>query len=494
MVALSAGSSLGSPAQRGDDRSQATADVSSAAARPASADDILVEYRLVHEELDGAADSGVSADGKWISFSHRRSGNRDVWAVNTDTGELRNLTQTPEDDWEARFNPEGTHIVFTGNRNGQNGVFVRNLETGEETTVLSTKDGYEDYPSFSRDGRRVTFTAGPMGYREVHTWNWDNFEVKPVTRGHDYVGSTGFDPTGELIVYHAYYGNYSSERADVYIVDANGGRGANITEADNVWVYKAQWSWDGEWIVMSARYDSTNFNLWVIRPDGSDLTKITDVDDREFRWADWTRDGRLAWHGIQAQQGRLMAMDIETGNRVEITHNEGYIRGLSASPGNELLAYESDGEIFVLRADRESDAHKVAEGTEPRWSPDGTTIAFLRGRGSRIATVSVKGGEPVEVDQEIANWPSLGAAWSPDGKTLAVVGDTDDSQEIMLIADGWKRVLTDSTFDKGSAAWSNDGRWVFYTENEPNRVGYYITTESVTDKLNRLLPNDDGKQ
>ncbi len=66
-------------------------------------DDYLVEYRMVHEEIDGGADSGVSPDGKWISFSHSKSGNREIYAISTETGEIKNLTNTPDDDWEGRY-------------------------------------------------------------------------------------------------------------------------------------------------------------------------------------------------------------------------------------------------------------------------------------------------------------------------------------------------------------------------------------------------------
>ena len=92
---------------------------------------VLVDYQKVHEELDGGADSGVSPDGQWLSYSHSRSGNREVYAVHTESGVIRKLTNTPGVDWEARWHPDGTHIVFTANREGQNGVFIRNLETCE---------------------------------------------------------------------------------------------------------------------------------------------------------------------------------------------------------------------------------------------------------------------------------------------------------------------------------------------------------------------------
>lgn len=453
---------------------------------PDMAEPVLVEYEKVHEEADGGADSGVSPDGRWISYSHSKTGNREIYAVHTETGEIKNLTNTPDDDWEARWHPAGQHIVFTGNRDGQNGVFIRNLETGEEITIMSTKDGYEDYPSFSKDGRMVSFTAGPMGYREVYTWSWDTGETKALTRGHNYVGSTNFSADGTQVVYHAYYGgSYQSEKADIFIVGIEGGRGENITHNDDVWVYKAQWSPDGEWIAFSARYDTPNFNLWVMRPDGTQRTKITDVEGEDFRWADWTQDGRLAWHGIKAQKGRLFGVDTETGESHEMAFGDNYVHALSSSPDRTKLAYEVGGDIFVTAAEPGAMPTRLVSGIEPVFSADGQHLAFARRRHSQVGFVSIGGGEPVIVDQPVAQWPATTAdGWSPDGSKMVVIADDGDTQDLVLIAPNGKTTrLTDDGRPKSSPVWSADGRTVFYVENQPNRVAYYITSNSVTEQL-----------
>ena len=456
-------------------------------------DPFLVEYKLVHEEVDGGADSGVSPDGQWISFSHAKNGNREIYAVNTESGAVKNLTDSPADEWEARWSPDGKHIVFVSTRNDSQGVYVRNLETDEITTVIATED-YEDYPSFSHDGKKVTFTGGLRGYREVHTWDWETGEVKPITRGHKLVGSTSFSPDGSKIVYHAYYDSYASEKSDIWVVDSRGGRGVNITGNDDVWVYKAQWSHDGNWIVFSGRYDSPKFNLWVMRPDGTERRRITDVQGADLRWADWTSDGRLAWHETKPQEGRLMALDTTTGEAHELARHEGYVRSLASSPDGSQLAYEADGLIFVLDAAPRAEPRMVAQGIEPRFSGDGETVTFTRGRRQKVGMVPAAGGEGIEIemDQPLRDWPAAQSnPWSRDGGSMVVVAAGDNGEELMLVmADGRKVTLTSDGHPKGGATWSADGRHVFYMENRPNRVRYYITNHSVTDQLSRVVATE----
>lgn len=375
----------------------------SPAAAGAPADEILVEYRMVHEEINGGADSGVSPDGRWISYSHSKSGNREIYAVSTETGEIKNLTNSPGNEWDGHWHPDGSHIVFTAKRNGQQGVFIRNLATGEETTVMSTQEGIEDYPSFSKDGKSISFTAGPKGSREVYRWDWDTGEVKPITQGHNYVGATNFSRDGSQIVYHAYYGGgYKSEKADIFVVDANGGKGENVTRTHDVWVYKAQWAHNDDWIVFSARYDTPNFNLWVMRPDGSERHKITNVEKEDFRWGEWTADGRIAWHGVVSQIGRLSREDTSTGARTEIAASPRHVRSLSASSDRKRIVYEIGGEIFVAGGGANAEPKMIAEGTRPpvgwirlpRPPPSGTRSGPPR-RSSVSPTSTVAGsGSP----------------------------------------------------------------------------------------------------
>ena len=62
-------------------------------------------------------------------------------------------------------------------------------------------------------------------------------------------------------------------------------------EADNL----PGWSPDGGRILFTRRVDTVNFDIFTIRPDGSDLLRLTTNRSTDGH-AVWTADGRIMWN------------------------------------------------------------------------------------------------------------------------------------------------------------------------------------------------------
>lgn len=131
------------------------------------------------------------------------------------------------------------------------------------------------------------------------------------------------------------------------------------------------------------------------------------------------------------------------------------------SPDGQLVAYvvktaalernEYDTAIY-LAPTAGGDSRQLTAGpgrdSAPRWSPDGTQLAFLADRSGKnqLYVVGVAGGEPQQLTDLDAGVSS--PAWSPDGQRLAVLSTT--GSDITAVAQEWPggtvRRITDTRY------------------------------------------------
>ena len=155
--------------------------------------------------------------------------------------------------------------------------------------------------------------------------------------------------------------------------------------------------------------------------------RVVRVFSGRFEAPNWTRDGTsLLFNG----NGRLQKIAVE---------------------GGDVQLIDTD---FATRLNND---HGI--------SPDGTLLAISdqsqEERRSLIYTVPIDGGMPVRVTQ---GSPSYWHGWSPDGKTLAFVGDRNGNLDIYTIpAEGGEETrLTTAEGLDDSPEYSPDGKYIYF--------------------------------
>jgi dipeptidyl aminopeptidase/acylaminoacyl peptidase len=91
-------------------------------------------------------------------------------------------------------------------------------------------------------------------------------------------------------------------------------------------------------------------------------------------------------------------------------------------------------QIWVMAADGRGGS-SIGQGTSPRWSPDGKTIAFFRDNGIVLYDTEKKESR-VLVPREGHRYTSLGdgLVWEPDSKRLALLATRPNFTELVLVA------------------------------------------------------------
>lgn len=116
-------------------------------------------YRLFFSSRDGeeslaaARDFAFAPNGKIVYASD----DRNIWQINADGSEQRQLTTDPATDFSPRVSPDGRFIYFTSNRTGKNQVWRMEADGTNQVQITKNEGGLPRY--VSSDGKEVFYLS-----------------------------------------------------------------------------------------------------------------------------------------------------------------------------------------------------------------------------------------------------------------------------------------------------------------------------------------------
>ncbi len=82
-----------------------------------------IEKRIAIKTVDMPESPDISPDGKWVAFAGLRNAIGDIFLINLDSGELKNLTNDPFGDYGPTWAPDGKSIVYIARVSGNDKLF-----------------------------------------------------------------------------------------------------------------------------------------------------------------------------------------------------------------------------------------------------------------------------------------------------------------------------------------------------------------------------------
>jgi eukaryotic-like serine/threonine-protein kinase len=393
----------------------------------------------------------------------------------------------------AAWAPDGQHIVYAR----KSSLYVCSAD-GSDSKELVTVPGVPFAPRFSPDGSRLRFTIRDANQRTSSLW-----EV-------------------------------SADGKDLHPVLPGWNRPAQ--ESDGIWTPT------GDYFLFEATRDHAQ-NIWAIRQGGSlfrksstEPTQLT-VGPLMFSNPTPSPDGKKLF--VLGEQRRFDLIGLNPKSEFSI-----YLPGVSAGEADiqrtgDWMTYVAHPELTLWRSKLDGSSrtqltYAPMQAHLPRWSPDGTQIAFvasLPGKPWKIFVLPAEGGTPRELtagdhSQGDPTWMPegdsivfAGVPWldyaavagpnihivdlktsqvsdvpgsenffsprcSPDGRYIAAL--SEDSTQLMLY-DVEKKVWTPLAVSRfGFENWSHDGKYL-YAEDYSDKTDDWVRVSVPHGKVERLL-------
>ena len=373
----------------------------------------IPEGRMTPEALwamGRIAGINVSPDGNKIVYSvgyysvPENKSNREIFVMNADGSDNRQITQTPFSENEAKWIKNGAKIAFLSSENGTSQLWEMNPD-GTERRQLSNYDGNIEGFSFSPDEKKVLFIAQvktvpstkdkypdldkttgiivtDLMYKHWDEWvttaphpfvaDFDGDKVAnpiDIMEGEPYespmkpfggIEQLAWNTTSDKVAYTSRKKvgkDYAlSTNSDIYVYDLNTKQTVNISEGMMGYDTNPQYSPDGKsiaWLSMERDgYESDQNRLIVMNLESGEkkfVSKDFDSSVNEFCWS--ADSNNIYFTGVWHGEIQIYAADVQTCTFRAITSGMNDYAGIGLL-GDKLIAMRHSmsaaDEIFTV--------------------------------------------------------------------------------------------------------------------------------------------------
>lgn len=196
------------------------------------------ERRIVGAEDADVRDPAVAPDDRHVAYTVVRGGGAQVMVADVDGSNPRPLVQGGGSSRQPAWSPDGRTLAIVGEEAGRSRILLVDATGGAPRSLAPSDAESQSEPDWSPDGTRIVFTRG------------------------------------------------TGERAEIAVAAVAGGAVTRLTD-NGVEDRAPAWSTTGQRIAFVSRRPDGKENLWLMDPDGENMTDLTDYDDDEARDPDW---------------------------------------------------------------------------------------------------------------------------------------------------------------------------------------------------------------
>lgn len=319
----------------------------------------------------GATEISVSPDAKEVAFVMHG----DVYVTSVEYTTTKRITDTPQQERDLSFSPNGRALVYAAERNGVWQIYQSKIKNEKEKNFTYATDIEEEqlvktgvtsqYPQYSPDGKEVAFFEDRAALRII---NLKSKEIRTVLDG-KYVysysdGDIAFEwsPDSKWLL-STYIGNGGWNNQDIALVKADGKEVHNLTnsgysDSNGKWVldgkamlfqsdragYRSHGSWGAEDDAYIMFFDLDAYNRFNMSKEEIELADANKDEKEKKEEAKKKADEKQKKTGkIEVEKVKPLELDIENcrDRIVRLTANSSHMGDAVLSKDGDKLYYQA---------------------------------------------------------------------------------------------------------------------------------------------------------
>jgi len=249
-----------------------------------------------------------------------------LYSVNVDGTGLRLLSAVPVGTQTSpSWSPDGSRLLFSFTSEGFEGqIFIMNADGSGVAPYLDVNGK----AAWSPDVSQVALSFGEKFSEKdsIGTVPFDDPDRSSIQffTSADAFSRPTWSPDGRRLAYvRSVFAPDDGSFDELEVLDLSTGE-RDPLDLPFRFYQDPQWSPDGEWLVFVGAPDNAeSWDLYLVHPDGTDLTPLADTPYDEFTPA-WSPDGRrIAFATNQDGNYEIYVMDADGTHQVRLTNDPG---------------------------------------------------------------------------------------------------------------------------------------------------------------------------
>jgi TolB protein len=216
----------------------------------------------------------ISPDGSRLAFSSLAKGSWDILMYSLDLNRLVSFPKFGGTNLSPSWSPDGMKLAFSSSRSGDSEIYVTDSSGGNLKRLTAIK-GPDVSPVWNRKtGSQIAWVSGRTGLPQIHTMESDGTNDQRMT-DEGYAVSPSWSPNGQFLVFSwfRHYGPGAPGAQDIYIMDIASKRWVQLTHDGGRNDFPC-WSPDGRHIIFQSSR-SGGEQIWSMLADGSNQKQLT---------------------------------------------------------------------------------------------------------------------------------------------------------------------------------------------------------------------------